>query len=134
MSTEGAGKACVIAGSPVILGIQAAVGTGILLEKGVMWVNEQIEKNYLEKCQTWNTHYDAAQAKNQARAQVVQDYMTAQWYTNAASGLYRPPHLADAQMVTPEPQEDLLPVMNQVRFALDDMRKMTQVKRKTEHE
>lgn len=134
MSTEGAGKACVVAGSPVILGIQAAVGAGILVEKGVMWVSDQIEKNYLEKCQTWSTHYDAAQAKNQARAQVIQDYMTAQWYTNAASGLYRPSQHADTQMVAPEPQEDLLPVMAQVRSALDDMQKMRQVKRKTQHE
>jgi hypothetical protein len=112
MSTEGNAQVCLVAF------LEAGAQAGVLLEKGAVWLGDQLINNYKAKCQQWTDLYEAVRAESRSQVDQVNGYLTTQLMHLAA------PHAQQSGSTTQVrkrlEQQKLREAITQARRAIDD--------------
>src|SRR5450631_1952153 len=79
MSTEGTAQVCIVS----VLG--GAAQAGVLLQKGVIWLGDQLVNSYIAECQKWTNLFEAARAESAAQVDQINGHLTTQLLRAALS-------------------------------------------------
>jgi hypothetical protein len=129
MSTEGAGKCCKTVNALPMAALGAAVGAYILIDKGIMWFGEQLDKNYNKRCQEYTNAVEAVRASSRAQASMAQSYLPTQIEALALEQAHQHPQVTTTTHNKQADKKALLAAFAQAREAVKDARESVQASR-----
>jgi hypothetical protein len=135
MSTVGAGVAVTgagAAGGVVIIPLLAvaavgvaAIGTGVLIAKGVMWCGDKMEENYQSACQQWANLAEVARAENLANVEQMSTQLTSRLEHLSASA-YEFVDTTSQGSINSIDQQALFATIARTRVAINDAQLVAQ--------